>query len=218
MPNWVYNNVTIDGDETKVRELMDLLARPIPTQKMAKQEDVSWEREVSGEWFIPEESTRVISFWNLIAPPESVWSEYFTVADANAPKNNWYDWNVSNWGTKWDANDRGEGVETGTYDNGKFWVIYYFDTAWCAPDHFYNKLAEYCHEHGLTLQISWEEEQGFGQELETDENGKLYVSRDWDIPSSHADYVEQDKVDSCVCAWGDEDDELYDDCPREESK
>ena len=47
----------------------------------------------------------------------------------------WYSWNVNNWGTKWDTN--AEIVEV-TEDS----ISLSFDTAWAPPIAFYDKLAE----------------------------------------------------------------------------
>ena len=48
---------------------------------------------------------------------------------------NWYGWNVNNWGTKWDT-----GVEiTDQSDNE---IVLTFDTAWGPPTGFYSYLVE----------------------------------------------------------------------------
>lgn len=52
---------------------------------------------------------------------------------------NWYDWNVSNWGTKWEANIYEEAfVEADRSDT----VVLGFDTAWAPPIPFYEKMEE----------------------------------------------------------------------------
>jgi hypothetical protein len=61
-------------------------------------------------------------------------------------KDNWYDWNCANWGTKWDACD----VKIDT-DEDQGWVMddpehvtisYAFDSAWSPPENWFVKLAE----------------------------------------------------------------------------
>jgi hypothetical protein len=49
----------------------------------------------------------------------------------------WYDWNISNWGTKWDA-DSGTPWEENT--DGDLFI--FFNTAWSPPIPIYNKIAE----------------------------------------------------------------------------
>jgi hypothetical protein len=48
----------------------------------------------------------------------------------------WYDWNISNWDTKWNSYDV-EITEVGNTD-----VIYYFATAWSPPEKVILKLRE----------------------------------------------------------------------------
>lgn len=43
-------------------------------------------------------------------------------------EDNWYDWNISNWGTKWDV-DTAEVVD----DNEEDSIVITFDTAWAPP-------------------------------------------------------------------------------------
>jgi hypothetical protein len=48
---------------------------------------------------------------------------------------NWYNWNVSNWGTKWD-------VEPIITEDTGFTITLSFDSAWAPPIEFCNKLVE----------------------------------------------------------------------------
>jgi hypothetical protein len=73
----------------------------------------------------------------------------------------------------------------------------------------------------LDFEIWWEEEQGFGEELESveemNEAGEkvkvLTKTKSWDIPNSHKDYTERD-LDDCVChRWYDSPEDWFDDCP-----
>ena len=48
---------------------------------------------------------------------------------------NWYDWRIFNWGTKWDVNDVQIEEETD-------YMQYSFDTAWSPPDGIHSKLKE----------------------------------------------------------------------------
>jgi hypothetical protein len=61
----------------------------------------------------------------------------------------WYDWNVSNWGTKWDAS-----VHDWGRDDNEIWIS--FDSAWSPPTTLYEFLLEsgwdvsaYYHEGGM---------------------------------------------------------------------
>ena len=51
---------------------------------------------------------------------------------------NWYDWNILNWGTKWDIYPEGlqkDKINERTYR-------YYFDTAWAPPTKWLEKVGE----------------------------------------------------------------------------
>lgn len=49
----------------------------------------------------------------------------------------WYDWCVSNWGTKWDVGD-GQGIQT--WDDHE--LIVYFDSAWAPPVNAYERFQD----------------------------------------------------------------------------
>lgn len=51
---------------------------------------------------------------------------------------NWYHWNVINWGTKWDLIPE----ETQKYKTNKRTYKYYFDTAWAPPIKWLEKVGE----------------------------------------------------------------------------
>lgn len=65
---------------------------------------------------------------------------------------NWYDWNVSNWGTKWDASV----YDWGREDANTIWINY--DTAWSPAmgilEHLYQNeysVQSYYHEPGMAF-------------------------------------------------------------------
>ena len=62
----------------------------------------------------------------------------------------------------------------------------------------------------LTFYFECEEEQGWGAEYEGKE-GKLSLVKEWDIPSSHADFDNLGR-DCWGCESGDQE-EMYEDCP-----
>ena len=58
--------------------------------------------------------------------------------DTKAPSDgrNWYDWRVSNWGTKWDVDL--EGLEFHNNHDGTSHITGWFDSAWAPPVEAYN--------------------------------------------------------------------------------
>jgi hypothetical protein len=63
-----------------------------------------------------------------------------TVKGSNGDADNWYDWAVSNWGTKWDVST--EGLEYTDNEDGTATISGYFDSAWAPPIDCYNRFLE----------------------------------------------------------------------------
>lgn len=69
---------------------------------------------------------------------------------------NWYDWNVTNWGTKWEMSL----IDFNRDDDHTIWIS--FETAWAPPCALYEYLFEqgiyveaYYHEGGMAFCGSW---------------------------------------------------------------
>ena len=70
----------------------------------------------------------------------------------------WYEWQIANWGTKWDLTDC-----TSEVDDDGYSVTLTFDTAWSPPIEAYSKLEElgfsikaYYYEPGMVFAGIWE--------------------------------------------------------------
>jgi hypothetical protein len=208
MPNWVYNTLTLHGDNDKLLEIATVLEARHPL-------DVThWKHERLDE----NESYphRPISFTNLIAPPEDIWDDYVAICtpDRFSDPNNWYNWNNQVWGTKWNACDATLEIEDSTM------FVYRFCTAWSQPsEELMQALAKVIANAGVEMATwSFEEEQGWGGGYEYDCQDELfYLETSYAEPNSHTDYKHRDRADSCVCTWAEVED-WYDDCPREEAK
>ena len=83
---------------------------------------------------------------------------------------NWYDWRLANWDTKWNAYE--VDIEVNDKDN----LIVYFFTAWSAPTSIFLKIRDYCDKHNLILswEVSFEFEDGCYELTEQDDlnNGR----------------------------------------------
>jgi hypothetical protein len=165
-------------------------------------------------------------FWNVIQPtPEEM--PYYTgelkeekpegyeawdlstkmAHDLMFSGKDWYDWNVREWGTKWEAYDQDS---TEHLDGENPSLSYSFTTAWSPPEPVFRKLGEQY--PTLTFDIRSEEEQGWGLEYQI-KDGEFSVLKEWDIPNSHADWVAIDNEDGCVCNYEDDPENLHTDCP-----
>lgn len=180
MPNWVFNNVRIVGEERVISELRDKLARPVPQRE--KEE---------------ESPTAPISFWNIICPPEDNWDEYFGTngwgpeGRTGDTYDNWYNFNNREWGTKWDACNPDFAQIQPTE------LLYTFDTAWCPPTQALEHLSSQYPQ--LTITNAWQEEQGFGA-TQVFDNGNVTETEGYDWMCSECDYqVVDGAVDREYC-------------------
>lgn len=200
MPNWVNNILTVSGNKEDLDKFVEQVgasytrsyARIIHEEGTFRTEthEATWEGD--------------FSFWNITKPSDDILDEYHTVADGKAPANNWYPWNIDNWGTKWDAD-----VSYLEREEDGSWRVH-FATAWSPP---YPVIAAAAEQYPtLHFFLEWEEEQGFGAEVVFTAEDGVNEIRTWDIPESHADYANRDNEDGCFCNL--EDPEYwFDDCP-----
>lgn len=197
MPNWVYNTITVSGSYKDVLEVKQVMSQPVPVMKLKP--GSLWEA-VQGDWDMEETD---FSFWNVVAPPREWWGEYFT-------GENWYNWNVNNWGCKWDAKadyDSGSSLESEFLfeDSDRNELVYRIETAWSPPIEFVDAMA--VRFNMCQIELAYEEEQGWGGERVYDA-GELFSVSEYDIPESHQDYMDRGR-DCNFCVWG----EPAPDCP-----
>jgi hypothetical protein len=174
MPNWVYNGLTVEGNPESVKKMMDQLNKPFTMTHD------SW--DVSTNTFMKKNTlypNPVFAFHNIYNHTQAGISdeEYLKQPDHSLPLeealkfegNHWYDFNVREWGTKWDVAVSSEDKSPNTYmedtANGDNYVVYYnFETAWSRPMTALIKLSNQYPD--LLFTLSYEEETGWGGELE----------------------------------------------------
>jgi len=201
MPNWVFNHLTIDGSKEDIAKVKAQVGATIKTKyKSADEVDEEVDREP------------IFSFMNILPPPEDKLDEYHAVhgyADGKKTGDteyNWYNFNVREWGTKWDARD------VDLLEDDETYLHYKFDTAWSPPTEVIAKLAE--QNPNLNITLEYREEQGWGGEIAF--NGSTAeVVKEWDVPETHAEEiaVNNDYCWRCENFDGDFSD-LYEDCPE----
>ena len=236
MPNWVYTSMAVSGKKEDLLAFAKKASQRHETQWLTEK----WQRNEDGTTkVIPDEERKIeielspespMSFWNFLRPTDEELPYYFgnkvkpeDEPDPNATQeerlvkamkfegSGWYDWNIREWGTKWDANDEELNTDLDKLEPHDS-LSYHFSTAWSPAEGVFRAMAEQHPE--LTFEFYCEEEQGWGVVFDGI-NGSLSVSKEWDIPDSHADYVELDREDSCMCGNSDDEDDWYSDCPRE---
>lgn len=168
MPNWVYNGLTIEGNPESITKLVEQMNTPFVDYIEATGDLAYGVKEIKY-------SNPIFSFRNIIAPTdlEAYKAQPFTVDSINnryENKDSWYNWNIRNWGVKWDVAVSNDNKYTDTYmegptPNGDNLVVYYtFNTAWGIAD---KALANLSLQYpDLLFTLGYEEETGWGGELE----------------------------------------------------
>lgn len=126
MPNWCSNNFEVTGTKEQIDAFEDFL-------KTGNGKD----------WFsfflpTPAELTETTSPNNNEDQAEAL-IERYGAAD-------WYSWNVTNWGTKWNCDAADFGREENT-------ISFYFDSAWSPPVALY----EFIESEGFSVRASYYE-------------------------------------------------------------
>ena len=110
MPNWCNNSITISGPTETIKQLW---------------EDAKTAHE--GEF----------GLLSAIAPmPKELEGTTAPSEDGN----DWYNWRVNNWGTKWDITD--EGLDFIDHEDGTAEITGWFDSAWAPPVGAYEKFCD----------------------------------------------------------------------------
>ena len=133
MPNWVYNTLKISGDKYQVEAFAERAKQP-------------------GLFTIDGEAISDLSFCNFVRPDASIMDEYWGTeprAQAmshaeRATSNHWYDWNIRNWGCKWDASD----VQADITD---VQARYDYNTAWSPAIEVFYAMVEQFHDLSFEL-------------------------------------------------------------------
>ena len=123
MPNWCNNSITIKGSTETIKTLW---------------EDANREGEDGG-------------LLNAMVPMPVELRD--TVKGSNGDAVNWYDWAVTNWGTKWDVST--EGLEFTDNGDGTSEITGWFDSAWSPPIDAYSAFCDDM--DGVYLEAYYEE-------------------------------------------------------------
>ena len=209
MPNWVFNTLSVTGNQLELDKFQEFISAPYETRH-----PITEYNHETKKWEIVKQDKQMCKgaflFWNIKSPEPEILDSYYGSNDVgNKDPNHWYSWNLANWGTKWEASDseieRSEGFD-----------LYRFNTAWAQPS--LDLISEMSDKFPtLNFHLEYEEEQGWGGEVELD-NGVISSQYEYGIPNSHADYEAQGKQDNCTCSWDDDPENWFDDCPPSSSE
>jgi hypothetical protein len=199
MPNWVFNHLTVKGDSKDIDKVKAQLNSPFSKEHKSYNPKTA-ELETATTMY----SNPVFAFWNIVRPTDLY--TYAQQSDPNAdPRvpwsgDNWYDWNIRNWGCKWDVavSDNNEFLGTSMDELKDGGIQYNFDTAWSPPSEAIEKLSS---QHpNLTFKLYYEEEQGWGAEVEyINGQGKTILEYD-DRCHECSEINSMDYCDECGCS------------------
>ena len=120
MPNWCNNGITITGPKDKIQALY---------------------QEIKGkDKFLDVMVPMPTALRDTTSPPYPKDSPHYKPQPYVDGYNNWYDWCVNNWGTKWDIND--EGLVFEDTEDGYATISGGFESAWAPPIDAYNTFLE----------------------------------------------------------------------------
>ena len=172
MPNWVFNGLTIEGNPEQVKALITQMNKPF-IYSITPVGDLSYDVKQT-KYVNP-----IFAFHNIYnykdagitdevyhgQPPR--YTDFSEAMKFNT--NDWYNFNVREWGTKWDVavseDDKYPDTNMEEAENGENYVVHYnFNTAWSVPRQAISRLsAQY---PTLLFTLSYEEETGWGGEME----------------------------------------------------
>jgi len=124
MPNWCYNRVEICGEPEEMEEFRKLVE--------SKEQKFDFNKIIP----MPKELEKTTKGSNHVVSKELI-EKYGA--------DNWYDWRVSNWGVKWEADVNEDDMQ----DEGDY-VQYTFDTAWGPPHEIFYAIKNKFPDLGIT--------------------------------------------------------------------
>ena len=203
MPNWVYNTLHCHGSESDLDTLASFFEMDVEVH--------TWNPQMGTDDLVTESVPfTYMAMRNPFLPPYNVTrDEYHSTngfldgVKTGNTSGNWYNWNSSNWGVKWDA-------KTDRVERDTELLSYHFESPWGPPS--FEMLLDMSKKFPkIAFTHYYEEEQGWGAEIEF-QNGNTSDFREWDIPTTHSEYMELGQT--CMCEiYIDEYDYMFDDCP-----
>ena len=132
MPNWCQNSIKIEGPADKIKALWE------------KAENADFSKDADGN---------VKTVFGLLQAMRPMPEELRGTTKGSGEElqttfidgcNNWYDWRVKHWGTKWDIDS--EGLDLIENSDGTAEITGWFDSAWSPPvsayEHFVSENPE----------------------------------------------------------------------------
>tara|TARA_B100001057_G_scaffold478355_1_gene548680 strand:+ start:410 stop:1057 length:648 start_codon:yes stop_codon:yes gene_type:complete len=193
MPNWCLNTVEFIGSPSKIEKIRKAVEEddglfqsliPMPTELKdtvsgSESAKSDWQKENAGRLYMKHGA------------------------------DNWYDWNVNNWGTKWDASEICiDDISIDFKDPSSSSIQVSFQTAWSPPTRFYDALLEKMNEKrnhfsinatyyepGVNFMGVWSNENDCTYSVEEQEDKFFTDHEDGEIINAHYGILEQRIMD-----------------------
>lgn len=177
MPNHVHNIINLTGPVEDIKKLSELVYN-----KNYRYSDGEIEE-------------KAFDFDRIIHMPKNIYRGGLGLEEKEKyGKNNWYDWSIANWGTKWNAYDISEPNISLKEKSGSYKIS--FNTAWSAPLPVYFELARLFPRIEGLIQYA-DEDMGYNCGEIKIEGGQLYQ---WTPEESGSDAA----LDFASQVWGEE--------------
>ncbi len=148
MPNWVFNSLLIEAEPQVISKIKAQVSAPYEC------EHLDWQTNQP----VKQMCEQPFSFWNIIKPTNlDAYHDKPGVKQDISQPDHWYNWNIRNWGVKWEAKE--------VYENesDESMLSYNFDTPWGVAE---NVMLELSRQYPTAkLSLEFEEEQGWGGEI-----------------------------------------------------
>ena len=148
MPNWVFNSLLIEAEPQVISKIKAQVSAPYEC------EHLDWQTNQP----VKQMCEQPFSFWNIIKPTNlDAYHDKPGVKQELDKPDHWYNWNIRNWGVKWEAKE--------VYENesDESMLSYNFDTPWGVAEPAMLELSRQYPTAKLSLEF--EEEQGWGGEI-----------------------------------------------------
>jgi hypothetical protein len=182
MPNWVFNSLIIEAEPQVISKIKAQVSAPYES------EHLDWRTNQPVKQMVEQP----FSFWNIIKPTNL--DAYHDKPDAKqdlSVADHWYNWNIRNWGVKWEAKE--------VYENesDESMLSYNFDTPWGVAE---NAMLELSRQYPTAkLSLEFEEEQGWGGEV-VFTNGESETIQEYNDKCRQCGALDvMDYCDTCEC-------------------
>lgn len=215
MPNWCSNSLYVSGDSDKVNEFKEWVITEVKDTEIVRDENYNAVLDESGEPVLKEVLREKFTFEKLFPTPAELLADVDPIPHKEGESDEqykvrmeelvekyghsgWYNWRVSNWGTKWDACES-------DWDLDDECLTIHFQTAWSPPIGWLENVSAQFPE--LAFKMTFQEEgMGFcgradgvdgivewqdGEVILQDEEG---LEVEWDSELDRYKYVESGNV------------------------